>query len=571
MTSYEGTISRKDTDRGVTLTAKVVTPNKLKADVKNYDVTVKSLPLSAYDKAMEDARIVKNYVWNTLGREEGIKNVAQSIGELIPGIGENGSVITYRLENNASYYPLTGTVGNDVGCFDSGIFMKRPGIGKKDAVGELVITATNEGKAVSLSLPITVKAQDIETFLNTSLDFDSIWDNIIRGNNPANTSTAKGYAIIENDLDITDDAEHPGVRILSASAMSEEEREDKFPGFEPGSYIKITTTVTDSLSNSIKTAIYGSNDPRVAADGELVTPPTYDIVYNHYITASGIGNDILPQAYDNGTVDSRWFKLAGLSISCSVQFCDVEGNPDTDVQAEPVTRYSDSKIKIYTKSQYFTNETAITKAYDGANFTAAFFGSSSSQTAEESNSFRTVDNDHPMSAVIGNIIEVNFNQPAFTAPVFKVPRASTKNAAIATVTFNNNHSYDIPLQFTSAVTEVRIWSDSADVSNDGETGAVVFHNTDSNLVDTLFGNIFGSATFAGAFTPGTGTNSDKWVANIDKEAAAGKAIMFVITTSTDSYSVAGGDPALQSGQQQTSAYTLFKFTELSSVEEEPNT
>ena len=562
--SYEGIVSRKDTDRGVTLRAKVVTPNKLKADVKTYDVTVEGLPLSAYDKAMFDAEYVKNQVYNELGQEEGIKNVAQSIGELVAPVGPNGSTISCDLVNTPSFSPITGNGG----CFNSSlIFTGKPGIGKKDAVGEIKITATNEGKSVTLSLPIRVKAQDVDTFLNQSMTFDNVWDYIIRGNNAENGAT-KGYATITSDLSIGTG----GVKIVKGSDIPENIRKDAFPGFEADSYIKVVTTVTDSASASLKTALY-DNAVRIDADGVLKAKPAYDDVLAYVRSGSSAGVTITAKSNTLQSSDSRWFTIDGIGISCTVQFCDSEGVADTDVQAEPKPVVPLSTIKISTLSEYFTNDDAIKEAFNtlaGSTFVSSVCGTSTSPNGDTCD-FRAVEGDVTMATVMTNGSLVDFEDstkyPVSTAPVIKFRKESTRDSAVATV----GAPALIPVQLSTTVYKVTVWDDLEDIDYvNGVDNGTVFSG-DTTVAGTVFESIFGVQRFTDAFAPGTATNANNWIANLNKEAVQGKAILIQIKVAASAYSITGeDDPAVAQGTLPTSkqGYAFFKFA-AATPEEEP--
>lgn len=184
--SYIGVVHRKDTDTGVTVKAKIVTPNKRKATEKNYKVTVKAETISDYTCCVIDNSTAKQKIVNS-----GIPmdDITESIGSYFTTAGLNGTKSTYYIQGSAIEQ-----------CIDQdGTFRKHPKLGAGAANGTIeIVTEKGDAKVIS-HIQITVKEVTPTEIFEIELSKQKVWDTI-RGSN--GTWANNGYSNIRNNLNL---------------------------------------------------------------------------------------------------------------------------------------------------------------------------------------------------------------------------------------------------------------------------------------------------------------------------------------------------------------------------------
>ena len=518
--SYVGIVTRSEKDTGATIMAKVVTPNKLKATTKEYKITVAANELSDYDKATADCTYVKNMIQNGLGD---LTSVTRSISSVVPQSAPNGSTINVTLTSNPNGTPLEN-------CFTGLDFIKRPGIGDKDASGTIDVTTVYNEEERTVKIPITVPAESAQVFVDAHVNFDNIWDGFIRGNNDKNSGLTKGYSLITDSLNTGTE----GVLIVQGSQLTAEQK-TLFPGLSDNSYLRIQTTVTDSLPDGLST-LYGNN-ARISAVGAIdkTLMPTYSACYTKLQSLSS-GSELIPYLVQQGNRDSgyrkNYYKIKGVTITCKVKFVDENGTAILGFPEEKTVRSSDAGVDVCTRSKYLTNAEIIDEIFNNNNFNASILPSSSSSVALGSKKF-SKNEGTPQSVEISE---------DYASPVISFVQSSGDNDPIG-YAFGEDG-----LMFDATIKSVTIGSD-------------VF-TENSVLEGTAFSRLFDSAVFSGSSAAFQNIGS-KWIASMIRSEALDKTVKICISITSRVY-VADGTTGLTSSTGASSdAWVAFTFTDVS--------
>lgn len=168
--SFVGLVTRKEKDTGVSLMAKIVTPNKKKSTKKIIKVKVKANALDDYACCVIDHATAINKI-----------DSSQDMNQLIDDVnlmynGENGTTISYRIiDVNAPL--LSQYLGED------GKIIQRPKYGEGDAVGYIEVTVSKNGESVTSRVVAAVKSIAAEEVLSDNMFSQaSLWASI-RGAN----------------------------------------------------------------------------------------------------------------------------------------------------------------------------------------------------------------------------------------------------------------------------------------------------------------------------------------------------------------------------------------------------
>lgn len=244
--SFIGIVTRKEQDTGVTLEAKIVTPNKKKATRQRFKVKVKKTGLSDYECCVLDQATVRNKF-----------NVQQDLTAVKEDInftynGENGTRIEYSIENTGEP-KLTDYLGED------GKIISRPKYGQNDASGYIVMTVKKGVESLTTKIRVTIKQTlGQEVLASTSIKDSSLW-NAIRGTNAqwANDSSS-GHKNIFYNLNLITSSN----QLLASDRDAIAELTD--------TPITISWTITDNAINSVIT------QNRISEDGTIFIPAYQD-------------------------------------------------------------------------------------------------------------------------------------------------------------------------------------------------------------------------------------------------------------------------------------------------------
>ena len=227
--SFIGIVTRKEQDTGVTLEAKIVTPNKKKATRQRFKVKVKKTGLSDYECCVLDQATIRN----KLNVQQDLTAVKEDINFTYNG--ENGTRIEYSIENTGEPR-LTDYLGED------GKIISRPKYGQSDASGYIVMTVKKGTESLTTKIRVTIKQFLIHEVLTSAVIKDSSLWNAIRGTNAqwANDSSS-GHKNIFYNLNL----------ITSSNQMLPSDR--AAISELTNTPIEISWSITDNAINSVIT------------------------------------------------------------------------------------------------------------------------------------------------------------------------------------------------------------------------------------------------------------------------------------------------------------------------------
>lgn len=244
--SFIGIVTRKEQDTGVTLEAKIVTPNKKKAARQKFKVRVKKTGLSDYECCVLDQATVRG----KLTVQQDLTAVKEDINFTYNG--ENGTKIKYTIENTAEPR-LTDYLGED------GKLIARPKYGQNDASGYIVMTVEKGKESISTKIRVTIKQiLEQEVLACPNIRESSLW-NAIRGEN----------AQWANDLSSGHKNIFYNLKLISTSSQLLASDREAINALTD-TPIQITWEVVDNAINSVIT------QDRISSSGVLFTPSYKD-------------------------------------------------------------------------------------------------------------------------------------------------------------------------------------------------------------------------------------------------------------------------------------------------------
>lgn len=176
--AYKGIVSRGEHERGVTLRAKVVSPNKRFSKTKDYHVRISAKTMSDEEKVLAALTDHKQTIIKDIGKD----NLDNILNDFKASLNENdsfgyGTKTSYSILGNVSKY-----FDNDKNI--SG----RPKYGTSEsASGVISITTTMPNTSISMTtnIPISMKSPTAEELRELDIfSKTNIWNNI-RGSNEA--------------------------------------------------------------------------------------------------------------------------------------------------------------------------------------------------------------------------------------------------------------------------------------------------------------------------------------------------------------------------------------------------
>ena len=240
--SFIGIVTRKEQDTGVTLEAKIVTPNKKKAIRQKFKVKVKKSGLTDYECCVLDQATIRN----KLNTRQDLTAIKEDINFIYNG--ENGTRIEYSIENTSEPL-LTNYLGED------GKVIARPKYGQNDASGYIVMTVKKGIESLTTKIRVTIKQILGQEALACPSIKDSFLWNAIRGKNAQWTNdSSSGHKNIFYDLNLIENSN----QLLTSDREAISELTE-----EP---IAITWSIIDNAINSVIT------QNRISEDGTISNP-----------------------------------------------------------------------------------------------------------------------------------------------------------------------------------------------------------------------------------------------------------------------------------------------------------
>lgn len=328
--SFVGLVTRKEKDTGVTLLAKIVTPNKKKSAKKAFKVKVKANALDDYSCCVIDHATVKTRLENS-----------QELGAMIEDIvlsynGVNGTTISYEMNDKPNHYPkLTDYITED------GKLLGRPKYNPSssgNAEGTLSIIVRKGNAEVRSNLQIAVKAITAdEVFAQGSFTKQKIWE-AIRGMNAIQYSDAMhegGNHNITYPLTLVNE-----VRCDDVSTVP----------------VKLSYTITDDLIAYLPSnGEYNGKSEYNDENGELIKsridPATGKVAAFSYSASAYLANTLNMEGSmitNDGMVSARRVRIGGLRINV---------NMSLDEATTPRTMILDAAVmsKLLTNQEVFDN------------------------------------------------------------------------------------------------------------------------------------------------------------------------------------------------------------------------
>lgn len=299
--SFIGLVTRKEEDTGVTLRAKIVTPNKKRFQTKDFKVKVKANALDDYSCCVIDHATAKNRIENS-------QDMLNLIDDLtLPYSGSNGTTISYNVINNtdASTYDLTDYLGED------GKILGRPKYNAEAggaATGYLEIVVTKGDAKVASRIVIAVSGTTADEVLASDTYTDKKLWALIAGKNTG-TYNRGSEASPHNNI------QHP---LLFSNAQTLNDPNSTTP-------ITVTWTVVDALTpylssnvrlSQLKDELGGAS--RIADDG-TVTRPSYGAACSAIDQVNGITAKIIGTAESSTSSNNRRVRIDGITITAVLE------------------------------------------------------------------------------------------------------------------------------------------------------------------------------------------------------------------------------------------------------------
>lgn len=187
--AYKGIVSRGEHERGVTLRAKVVSPNKRFSKTKDYHVRISAKTMSDEEKVLAALTDHKQTIIKDIGND----NLDNILNDFKASLNENdsfgyGTKTSYSILGNVSKY-----FDNDKSI--SG----RPKYGSSEsASGVISITTTmpNTNISMTTNIPISMKSPTAEELLELDIfSKTNIWNNIKGSNEAHDENNTNPYRI----------------------------------------------------------------------------------------------------------------------------------------------------------------------------------------------------------------------------------------------------------------------------------------------------------------------------------------------------------------------------------------
>lgn len=306
--AFKGIVTRKEKDTGVTLMAKVVSPNKKKSLRKYYKIKVIANGISDREACNRDLIWMKNNLY-----EQGVNDLQQSLN-FIP-IGQHGTNISYNIVNDNTETPLSDYLDKSTGKL-----LGKPLFGQGDATGRIQITVSKGQEVLTGVVVVVIKAYTPFEVLHNSKQINTagLWTAIANGNSP--------YYLLNGKITLIDTWEPwKGISLP--------------PSNEP---IQITWKVEDQLVN-----LGIIESPRVSTQNNLVFCPDYTVV-SKAVQTNSIGNiNVVEGTSPSYSEYSKVLKMDGLKVQATLTL------GSESMVLEP--------FSIYTNTKPLTNEEVITE------------------------------------------------------------------------------------------------------------------------------------------------------------------------------------------------------------------
>ena len=171
MANIVGIVTPKEVQTGLTLRARVTSPNGRYSAYQDFKCMIKKSGLTDEQSVITDLNTVSTKLLTN--GATGIKN---NLTAYMPATGEHQTSITYNVGGNGD---INKYLAND------GIVLKRPAYGEDAIVGTLTVTVKKNSAIAEREITITIEPYTSDELMQEVLNIIK-WDNI-RGNNATET------------------------------------------------------------------------------------------------------------------------------------------------------------------------------------------------------------------------------------------------------------------------------------------------------------------------------------------------------------------------------------------------
>lgn len=288
--SFVGLVTRKEEDTGVTLLAKVVTPNKQRSAKKTFKVKVKANSLDDYSCCVIDHATAKSKIENSQDLDNLISDIS------LPYNGVNGTSISYKVVNTGSKFPLSDYLAED------GKLLGRPKFEPDSsgvASGYLEISVTKGNAIVQSRILITIKSITADEILaREDLFNDNILWQRIRG---ANDSTFvkgnewSGNNNIHSSLSL--------IKEIDASDLSTTK-------------VSIAWEVNDTIKDTIDGEDGFGESPRIDISNGSIIRPSYKSACTLVGKHSNV--KVIGDSSSSTSVQNRRVRIGGITLTATL-------------------------------------------------------------------------------------------------------------------------------------------------------------------------------------------------------------------------------------------------------------
>lgn len=291
--SFIGIITRKEQDTGVSLCAKVVTPNKKKSAKKIFRVKVKADVLDDLTCCVLDHAISVDRINTQNKMSEIVTDITPSMGYS----GEHGTVISYRIID-INEPKLSKYLG------ENGAILNRPKYGEGNANGYLEITVSKGEESVTSRIQASVSSiLATEVLASDTFSNASMW-NAIKGKNIDPYQAASEWSGHNNVMDSL-----ALLKTMSVPTMSNEP-------------VNIEWSVND------KTVAYADmknlySEPRINLETGDVSRISYKDAYTLVDALPGVTIKVV-QGNSSGTNNTRerTIRIGGITLTATLTLGD---------------------------------------------------------------------------------------------------------------------------------------------------------------------------------------------------------------------------------------------------------
>lgn len=311
--SFKGIITKGEYDRGITLNAKVVAPNKKYSSRANFPVVIKANALSDKEKCLIALNEHKAAILS-LGAD--LNDLTYDITDKLIESDSFGYKTSTSYSMSSSISPYISSTG---------VITKRPKYGSNDVHGTVAITTVLNETSITTHVPITLKSVTVQDILNDNRLSDvNLWERISGSQDKNN---------VYRNLNLVSSISLPDISDVPVS---------------------ISWSVTDNASSIFNAysdqdlgITQGSFSKRINDSTGAVTMIPYPVVYGCQSSLTLAEIPVTPNNSSSASSQIRSFAVGGLVLKAQIS---LEGSE------EVVSRQFSLKVRsqLLTASDIFT-------------------------------------------------------------------------------------------------------------------------------------------------------------------------------------------------------------------------